>query len=79
MFRAKSCLKHIELILEINKIVVVASSWFSYIILPTLMMHGQTQVKFAKLCLIFRNIKSSCLLMSMNRRILGYCARESDN
>jgi len=31
--------------LEINKTVIVASRWF-YITLPTLMMHGQTQIKF---------------------------------
>jgi hypothetical protein len=42
----KSCPKHVELILEINKSVIVASSWSFYIILPTLMMHGQTQIKF---------------------------------
>jgi hypothetical protein len=32
--------------LEINKTVIVASSWSSIFILPTLMMHGQTQIKF---------------------------------
>jgi hypothetical protein len=38
--------KHVELILEINKTVIVASSWCSIFTLPTLMMHGQTQIKF---------------------------------
>jgi len=28
------------------KFVIVSSSWFFYITLPTLMMHGQTQIKF---------------------------------
>jgi len=28
--RAKVCPKHVELILEINKTVIVASSWFLY-------------------------------------------------
>jgi hypothetical protein len=32
--------------LEINKTVIVASSWSSIFTLPTLMMHGQTQIKF---------------------------------
>jgi hypothetical protein len=36
---------YVELILEINKTVIVASSWSSIFILPTLMMHGQTQIK----------------------------------
>jgi hypothetical protein len=31
--------------LEINKTVIVASSWSSIFTLPTLMMHGQTQIK----------------------------------
>jgi hypothetical protein len=35
-----------ELILEINKTVIVASSWSSIFTLPTLMMHGQTQIKY---------------------------------
>jgi hypothetical protein len=35
----------VELILEINKTVIVASSWCSIFTLPTLMMHGQTQIK----------------------------------
>jgi len=30
MFRAKVCPKHVELILEINKTVIVASHWFLY-------------------------------------------------
>jgi hypothetical protein len=42
---AKVCPKHAELILEINKTVIVASSWSSIFTLPTLMMHGQTQIK----------------------------------
>jgi hypothetical protein len=32
------------MILEINKTVIVASSWSSIFTLPTLMMHGQTQI-----------------------------------
>jgi hypothetical protein len=36
---------HLQLILEINKTVIVASSWSSIFSLPTLMMHGQTQIK----------------------------------
>jgi len=43
---AKDCPKHVELILEINKLFIFASSWFFYITLPILMMHGQTQIKF---------------------------------
>jgi hypothetical protein len=39
------CPKHVELILEINKTVIVAYSWSSIFTLPTLMMHGQTQIK----------------------------------
>jgi hypothetical protein len=42
----KVCPKHVELILEINKTVIVASSWSSIFTLPTLMMHGQTRIKF---------------------------------
>jgi hypothetical protein len=42
---AKSCLKHVELILEINKLLLLHLVGFFYIILPTLMMHGQTQIK----------------------------------
>jgi hypothetical protein len=34
------------LILEISKTVIVASSWCSIFTLPTLMLHGQTQIKF---------------------------------
>jgi hypothetical protein len=34
------------LIFKINKTVTVASSWCSIFTLPTLMMHGQTQIKF---------------------------------
>ena len=30
MFRAKVCPKHVELILEINKTIIVASRWFLY-------------------------------------------------
>jgi hypothetical protein len=37
--------KTVLLILEINKTVFVASSWSSIFSLPTLMMHGQTQIK----------------------------------
>jgi len=40
------CSKHVKLILEINKCVIVATSWFFYTNLPTLMVHGQTQIKF---------------------------------
>jgi hypothetical protein len=36
----------ISSILDINKTVIVASSWSSIFTLPTLMMHGQTQIKF---------------------------------
>jgi hypothetical protein len=39
------CPKDVELILEINKTVIVASSWCSIFTLPTLIMHGQTQIK----------------------------------
>jgi hypothetical protein len=35
--------------LEINKTVIVASSWSSIFTLPTLMVHGQTQIKFTRL------------------------------
>jgi hypothetical protein len=35
--------------LEINKTVIVASSWSSIFTLPTLMMHGQTQIKLCTL------------------------------
>jgi hypothetical protein len=41
---ARSNTNHVELILEINKTVIVASSWSSIFTLPTLMMHGQTQM-----------------------------------
>jgi hypothetical protein len=34
--------------LEINETVIVASSWSSIFTLPTLMMHGQTQIKFTR-------------------------------
>jgi len=47
---AKDCPKNVELILELNKLLPVASSWFFYITLNTLMMHGQTQIKF---CVLF--------------------------
>ena len=46
MFQATFCPKHAELILEINKILLLHQVGFFYIILPTLMMHGQTQIKF---------------------------------
>ena len=39
-------MKHVELILEINKLLLLHLVGFSYIILPTFMMHGQTQIKF---------------------------------
>jgi hypothetical protein len=42
------CPKHVELILEINKTVIVASSWCSIFTLHTLMMHGHTQIKFTE-------------------------------
>jgi hypothetical protein len=32
MFRAKVCPKHVELILEINKTIIVASRWFSILL-----------------------------------------------
>jgi hypothetical protein len=35
MFRARFCPKHVELILKINKTVIVASSWCSIFTLPT--------------------------------------------
>jgi hypothetical protein len=38
--------------LEINKTVIVASSWSSIFTLPTLMMHGQTQIKFTYLLIM---------------------------
>jgi hypothetical protein len=41
--------------LEINKTVIVASSWSSIFTLPTLMMHGQTQIKFRILKLVYRH------------------------
>jgi hypothetical protein len=37
------------LILKINKTGIVASSWCSIFTLPTLMMHGQTQIKWYNL------------------------------
>jgi hypothetical protein len=42
------CSKHVELILEINKTVIVASSCSSIFTLPTLMMQGQTQITFTR-------------------------------
>jgi len=33
----------------VDQQIIVASSWFFYITLPTLMMHGQTQIKFKTL------------------------------
>ena len=36
---------------ELIEQIIVASSWFFCITLPTLMMHGQTQIKFRKLTL----------------------------
>jgi hypothetical protein len=41
--------------LEINKTVIVASGWSSIFTLPTLMMHGQTQIKFTKFAIGFVN------------------------
>jgi hypothetical protein len=49
--------------LEINKTVIVASSWSSIFILPTLMMHGQTQIKFN--CVVFDYILF--ILFSINK------------
>jgi hypothetical protein len=43
---ANVCPKHVELIFEINKTVIVASSWCSIFTLPKLMMNGQTQINF---------------------------------
>jgi hypothetical protein len=37
--------ENVLLISKINKTVTVASSWSSIFTLPTLMMHGQTQIK----------------------------------
>jgi hypothetical protein len=45
------CVRSVELILEINKTVIVASSWSSIFTLPTLMMHGQTQITFISVTL----------------------------
>jgi hypothetical protein len=45
----KNCPEHVDLILEINKTVIVASSWCSIFTLPTLMMHGQTQTRYTSL------------------------------
>jgi hypothetical protein len=41
---AKDCPKHVELILEISKFLLLHLVGFFYITLPTLMMHGQTQI-----------------------------------
>ena len=46
MFRATFCPKHVELILEINNLLLLHLVDFFYIILLTLMMHGQTPIKF---------------------------------
>jgi hypothetical protein len=40
----EDCPKHVELFLEINKLLLLHLVGF-YITLPTLMMHGQTQIK----------------------------------
>jgi hypothetical protein len=45
---ANVCPKYDKLILEINKTVIVASSWCSIFTLLTLIMHGQTQIKLYK-------------------------------
>ena len=42
--------------------VIVASSWSFYIILPTLMMHGQTQIKISSI-VSFRSYSSSLHLL----------------
>jgi hypothetical protein len=60
MFRANFCACVGEG--KFYKTVIVASSWCSIFTLPTLMMHGQTQIKFAKVCLYscgmrFRNVE----------------------
>jgi tRNA A37 threonylcarbamoyltransferase TsaD len=53
--------------LEINKTVIVASSWSSIFTLPTLMMNGQTQIKFivmgfsAECRVSFSGLATSCL------------------
>ena len=43
---AKDWPKHVELILRDQLIVIVASSWFFYITLPTLMIQGLRQIKY---------------------------------
>jgi hypothetical protein len=53
--------------LEINKIVIVASSWSSIFTFPTLMMHGQTQIKSIwrlaqQAMYTFRYTKNTCWL-----------------
>jgi len=45
----ENCPKHVELILEINKLLLLHLVGFLYITLPTFIMHGQTQIKFSQL------------------------------
>ena len=40
MFRANFCPKHVELILEINKTVIVASRWFLYYLTLLLLIYN---------------------------------------
>jgi hypothetical protein len=54
------------LIFKINKTVIVASSWCSiFTYLPTLMMHGQTQIKSKLLFLLITNLThfSRCIYL----------------
>ena len=42
------------------RFVIVASSWFLYITLPTMMMHGQTQMKpFVSPAVILRYLQNT--------------------
>jgi hypothetical protein len=53
--------KHVELILKINKTVIVASSCCSIFTLPTLMMHGQTQIKATLLHILITKNRNNYL------------------
>ena len=62
---AKVCPKHVELILEISKLLLLHLVGF-YITLPTLMMHGQTQIKFSlSVCISVKCFESLCLAVSV--------------